>query len=110
MSMKKMMTWVIALALIGGVTSCTSCTSNKDHASSVEVSEYIPKAPDYNDTTTWVTADGDYALRLAARAMLALLAKNYSLVRAKISSANYAKNGSTIHISCYLIENQRFSL
>ena len=57
--MKKMMTWVIALALIGGVTSCTSCTSNKDHASSVEVSEYIPKAPDYNDTTMWVTADGD---------------------------------------------------
>ena len=53
------MTWVIALALIGGVTSCTSCTSNKDHASSVEVSEYIPKAPDYNDTTMWVTADGD---------------------------------------------------
>ena len=53
------MTWVIALALIGGVTSCTSCTSNKDYASSVEVSEYIPKAPDYNDTTMWVTADGD---------------------------------------------------
>ena len=54
-----MKTWVIALALIGGVTSCTSCTSNKDHASSVEVSEYIPKAPDYNDSTMWVTADGD---------------------------------------------------
>ena len=53
------MTWVISLALIGGVTSCTSCTSNQDNASSVEVSEYIPKAPDYNDTTMWVTADGD---------------------------------------------------
>ena len=53
------MTWVIALALIGGVTSCTSCTSNQDNAPSVKTSEFIPKAPDYNDTTMWVTADGD---------------------------------------------------
>ena len=54
-----MKTWVIALALLGGVTSCTSCTSNKDNVPLVEVREYIPKAPDYNDSTMWVTADGD---------------------------------------------------
>ena len=48
-----------AVALIGGLTLCTSCTSNKDNAPSVEASEFIPKAPDYNDATMWVTADGD---------------------------------------------------
>ena len=53
------MPWLIAAAFIVGVTSCTSCTSNHDNAPSVEVSEFIPKAPDYNDTTMWVTADGD---------------------------------------------------
>ena len=55
----KVLSWVFAAALIGGVTSCTSCTSNDDNAPSVEVSEFIPKAPDYDDTTMWVTADGD---------------------------------------------------
>ena len=58
-NMNKVLSWVFAAALIGGVTSCTSCTSNKDNAPSVEVSEFIPKAPDYNDATMWVTADGD---------------------------------------------------
>ena len=57
--MKKMIQWMCVAALIGGVTSCTSCTSNKDNAPSVEVSEFIPKAPDYDDATMWVTADGD---------------------------------------------------
>ena len=57
--MKRMVLWVIAAALIGGVTSCTSCTSNDDNAPSGETSEYIPKAPDYDDATMWVTADGD---------------------------------------------------
>ena len=33
-----------------------------------------------------------------------------SLVRAKISSAKSSKNGPTIHILCYLIENQMISL
>ena len=60
MSVKKsVFQWMLAAALIGGVTSCTSCTSNKDNAPSVEASEFIPRAPDYNDTTMWVTADGD---------------------------------------------------
>ena len=58
MYMKKMILWMCVAVLIGGVTSCTSCTSNKD-APSVEVSEFIPKAPDYDDATMWVTADGD---------------------------------------------------
>ena len=57
--MNKVFSWVFAAALIGGVTSCISCTSNKDNAPSVEASEFIPKAPDYNDETMWVTADGD---------------------------------------------------
>ena len=48
-----------AVVLIGGLTLCTSCTSNKDNAPSVEASEFIPKAPDYNDASMWVTADGD---------------------------------------------------
>ena len=50
---------MIAAALIVGVTSCTSCTANNDNTPSGEVSEFIPKAPDYNETTMWVTADGD---------------------------------------------------
>ena len=58
-NMNKVLSWVFAAALIGGVTSCTSCTSNKDNAPSVEVSEFIPKTPDYDDATMWVTADGD---------------------------------------------------
>ena len=57
--MKKMILWLIAATLISGLTSCKSCTSNNDNAPSVEVSEFIPKAPDYNDTAMWVTADGD---------------------------------------------------
>ena len=57
--MKKLILWMCAAALICGVTSCTSCTSNKDNATAVEVSEFIPKAPDYDDATMWVTADGD---------------------------------------------------
>ena len=57
--MKKMILWLIAAALISGLTSCKSCTSNNDNAPSVEASEFIPKAPDYNDASMWVTADGD---------------------------------------------------
>jgi hypothetical protein len=57
--MKKLILWMCVAALIGGVTSCTSCTSSKDKAPSVEESEFIPKAPDYDDATMWVTADGD---------------------------------------------------
>ena len=57
--MNKVFSWVFAASLIGGVTSCISCTSNKDNAPLVEASEFIPKAPDYNDETMWVAADGD---------------------------------------------------
>lgn len=57
--MKKFLSWAFAAALIGGLTLCTSCTSNKDNAPSAEASVFIPKAPDYNDATMWVTADGD---------------------------------------------------
>jgi hypothetical protein len=57
--LKKLLSWMCAVVLIGGLTLCTSCTSNKDNAPSVEASQFIPKAPDYNDATMWVTADGD---------------------------------------------------
>ena len=40
--MKKMNQWVLAAALIGGLTSCMSCTTNKDNAPSVEAAEYPP--------------------------------------------------------------------
>ena len=58
-SMNKLLSWVFAATLIGGVTLSTSCTWNTDNASSAETVEFIPKAPDYNDATMWVTADGD---------------------------------------------------
>ena len=54
--MEKLILWMCAAALICGVTSCTSCTSNKDNATAVEVSEFIPKAPDYDDATMWATS------------------------------------------------------
>ena len=57
--MKPVLSWMCAAVLIGGLTLCTSCTSNKDNAPSAEASVFIPKAPDYNDATMWVTADGD---------------------------------------------------
>ena len=50
---------MMAATLVCGLISCTSCTSNIDNASSVVAAEFIPKAPDYNDATMWVTADGD---------------------------------------------------
>ena len=57
--LKKLLSWMCAVVLIGGLTLCTSCTSNKDTAPSVEALEFIPKAPDYNDASMWVTAEGE---------------------------------------------------
>ena len=43
-----------------GTTAFASCTANADHPSEpVVVTQYIPQAPDYDDPTMWVTADGD---------------------------------------------------
>ena len=57
--MNTVLSCVIVATLVCGVMSCTSCTSNSDNAPSVAAAEFIPKAPDYNDATMWVTADGD---------------------------------------------------
>ena len=57
--MKRMFQWICVAAFIGGIMSWTSCKLRKDNAPSVEASEFIPKAPDYNDATMWVTVDGD---------------------------------------------------
>lgn len=55
--------WLFAAILIIGIIAwwgwmAFSRTSNDDHAVAVEA-EYIPQAPDYDDATMWVTADGD---------------------------------------------------
>ena len=47
-----------AILLLCSTTLCMSCTLSDDNASATET-EYIPEAPDYDDTTRWVTADGD---------------------------------------------------
>ena len=52
--------WVIAAILIVcGAVWYVCNPSNHDNASSGVEAEYIPKAPDYDDATMWVTADGD---------------------------------------------------
>lgn len=47
------------LTIICGTFIITCCYSSDDNPSSVVVSQYIPEAPDYDDPTMWVTADGD---------------------------------------------------
>ena len=51
---------VTAIALLWQSASFTSCTANDDNAADQhEQATFIPQAPDYNDATMWVTADGD---------------------------------------------------
>ena len=51
---------MIAAILICGATTFASCTVNDDQPIKTDIVEYyIPQAPDYNDPTMWVTADGD---------------------------------------------------
>ena len=51
---------VVVIALLGSTASCASCTTKDDNAASqYEQATFIPQAPDYNDATMWVTADGD---------------------------------------------------
>jgi hypothetical protein len=59
--MKKLMQWMIAVTLtFCGTASFASCTVNDDQPIEATVgAQYIPQAPDYNDPTMWVTADGD---------------------------------------------------
>ena len=48
-----------AILTICGVMCYVSCKSNNDNAQSVVAADFIPQAPDYDDATMWVTADGD---------------------------------------------------
>jgi hypothetical protein len=51
---------VVAIALLGSTASMASYTAKGDNeASQYEQATFIPQAPDYNDATMWVTADGD---------------------------------------------------
>ncbi len=64
--MKRIKPWMLAAffstccILLSGCLALvnTSCTSNKDQSSLAET-EYIPKAPDYNNPAMWVTNDSD---------------------------------------------------
>ena len=47
------------VALLGSTASFASRTSDDDAAGQYEQATFIPQAPDYNDATMWVTADGD---------------------------------------------------
>ena len=52
--------WILAVTLVCGTTSFASCIVNHDQpVEAAVVAQYIPKAPDYDDPTMWVTADGD---------------------------------------------------
>ena len=56
--MNKKVIWIfVAILTICGVIWYVTCTSNDDNTSVGYV--FIPKAPDYDNTTMWVTADGD---------------------------------------------------
>lgn len=48
-----------AILTLCGVICYVFCKSNNDNIQSVVAVEYIPQAPDYDDATMWVTADGD---------------------------------------------------
>jgi ABC-type amino acid transport substrate-binding protein len=51
---------VAAIVLLSSTASFASCTAKDDNAASkYEKATFIPQAPDYNDTTMWMTADGD---------------------------------------------------
>ena len=57
--MKKRNLWMLAAILVVcGIIWYVSYTSDHDQES-VVAAEFIPKAPDYDDATMWVTADGD---------------------------------------------------
>ena len=57
---KTILSILAAILLLCGNVSYTACTAhhNKSASDSV-VAQYIPLAPDYTDTTMWITRDGD---------------------------------------------------
>ena len=51
---------IAAILTICGTAAFASCTANDDNPSGLAVeSRYVPVAPDYNNPTMWITADGD---------------------------------------------------
>lgn len=58
--MRKVFFVFLTAVLLWQGASFASCTANDDNAANqYEQATYIPQAPDYNDATMWVTADGD---------------------------------------------------
>lgn len=56
MNTKILFASITAILSICGTVSCTSQTPSTE---SVSAQAFIPNAPDYNDTTMWITANGD---------------------------------------------------
>ena len=58
--MRKVFFIFLTVVLHGSIVSCASYRAKDDNAASrYEQATFIPQAPDYNDATMWVTADGD---------------------------------------------------
>ena len=58
--MKKSILWMCGIITFCAVFSSVLCTSQEDNARiGDEDSLLIPKAPDYNDSTMWITENGD---------------------------------------------------
>ena len=59
--MKQKKLWVLAaiLVILCGACVVTCCGSEDDNPAVVAEQTFVPKAPDYDDPTMWVTADGD---------------------------------------------------
>ena len=58
--MRKVFFIFLTAVLLWQSASFASYTANEDNAASqYEQATFIPQAPDYNDATMWVTADGD---------------------------------------------------
>ena len=50
----------VAFLVICGTAAFASCGANDDHTSGTTIgTQHIPQAPNYDDATMWVTADGD---------------------------------------------------
>ena len=52
-------TCVLAIILVYGSATITSCSTHNFEVENNIQSTYVPKAPDYNDATMWINVDGD---------------------------------------------------
>ena len=53
--------WMLAaiLTIICGISAVTSCGSRKTTSEQAVAAEFTPQAPNYADSTMWITVDGD---------------------------------------------------